>query len=99
MIGRLCALSKHEADQRLHGLSGVGIDSPGSDWPLGGFKTQWNPLHSRTPPTKSARLLDVIFPFLSPLSIFSFSFLFIYLFLVIFLLLLLPLRPLLLLLL
>ena len=31
-------LSKHEAGQRLYGLSGVGIDSPGSGWPSGGSK-------------------------------------------------------------
>ena len=37
-IGRLNMLSKHEADQRLHGLSGVGIDSPGSSRLLGGSK-------------------------------------------------------------
>ena len=40
MIGRLSVLSKHGADQRLHGLSGVGIDSPGFGWPLGGSKTR-----------------------------------------------------------
>ena len=38
-IGRLSVLSKHEAYQRLHGLSGVGIDSPGSGGPLGGSKS------------------------------------------------------------
>ena len=37
-IGRLSMLSKHEANQRLHGLSGVGMDSPDFGWPLGGSK-------------------------------------------------------------
>ena len=30
MIGHLFVLSKHESDQILEGLSGVGIDFPGS---------------------------------------------------------------------
>ena len=38
-IGRLSVLSKHESDQRLEGMSGAGIDLPGSGWPLGGSKT------------------------------------------------------------
>ena len=39
-MGRLFVLSKHASDQRLEGLSVVGIDFPGSGWPLGGSKTQ-----------------------------------------------------------
>ena len=38
------------------------------------LKLEWNPLHPRTPPTKSARLFDFISPFLSPLSIFPIFF-------------------------
>ena len=49
-IGRLKMLSKHEADQRLHGLSGVGIDSPGSGWPLGGSKTRMESSASKDTP-------------------------------------------------
>ena len=39
-IDHLSVLSKHELDQRLHGLSGVGIDYPCSGWTLGGSKTR-----------------------------------------------------------
>ena len=49
-IGSLNMLSKHEADQRLHGLSGVGIDSPSSGWPLGGSKTQMESSASKDTP-------------------------------------------------
>ena len=35
----LSVLSKRESDQRLHGLSRVGIDYPCSGWPLGGSET------------------------------------------------------------
>ena len=38
-IDHLSVLSKHESDQKLHGLSGVGIDYPCSGWPVGGSKT------------------------------------------------------------
>ena len=31
---------QHESDQRLEGLSGVGIDLPDSGWPLGGSKSR-----------------------------------------------------------
>ena len=34
------------------------------------LKLEWNPLHPRTPPAKSAGLFDFISPFLSLLSIF-----------------------------
>ena len=89
-IGHLSMLSKHEANQRLHGLSGVGIDSTGSGWPLGGAKTRMESSVSKdTSLAKSTRLLS----FLSPLSISPPPFFFV----VILLLLLLPLHPLLLL--
>ena len=41
MIGvdHLSVLLKHESNQRLHGLSGVGIDYSWFGWPLGGSKT------------------------------------------------------------
>ena len=39
MFDHLSVLSKCESDQRLHGLSGVGIDYPCSGWPLGGSET------------------------------------------------------------
>ena len=39
-ICRLSVLSKHESDRRLEGLSGAGIDLPGSGWPLGASKTR-----------------------------------------------------------
>ena len=38
-IDHSSVLLKHESDQRLHGLSGVGIDYPWFGWPLGGPKT------------------------------------------------------------
>ena len=83
-------LSKHEENQRLHGLSGVRIDSSDSSWPLGGSKTRMESSTSKdTPLAKSVGLLL----FLNP---FSISFFF---FLPILLLLVLPLWPLLLLLL
>ena len=49
-IGRLNVLSKHEADQRLHGLSEVRIGSPGSGWPLSGFKTRMESSASKDTP-------------------------------------------------
>ena len=39
MIDFLSVLSKRESDQRLHGLSGVGIDYSWAGWPLGGSET------------------------------------------------------------
>ena len=39
MINGWSVFSEHEPDQRLQGLSGVGIDYPCSGWPLGGSKT------------------------------------------------------------
>ena len=49
-IGRLNVLSKHEANQRLHGLSGVRIDSPGFGWSLGGSKTRMESSTSKDTP-------------------------------------------------
>ena len=49
-IGRLNMLSKHEENQKLHGLSGVGIDSLGSDRPLGGSKTRMESSASKDHP-------------------------------------------------
>ena len=49
-IGRLSVLSKHESDQRLEGLSGVGTDLPGSGWPLGGSKTRMKSSASKDSP-------------------------------------------------
>ena len=49
-IGRLSVISKHESDRRLVGLSGVGIDLPGSGWPLGGSKTQMKSSTSKGTP-------------------------------------------------
>ena len=63
MINYLNVLSKHESSQRIHGLSGVGI-ALGGLWVV--LKLEWNPLHLRTPLSKSAGL----FLFLSLLSIF-----------------------------
>ena len=50
MICLLSVLSKHESDQRLEGLSGVEIDSPGSSWPLSGSKTQMESSASKDTP-------------------------------------------------
>ena len=49
-IDHLSVLSKHESDQRLHGLSGVGIDYPCSGWPLGGSKTRMESSASKDTP-------------------------------------------------
>ena len=49
-IGHLNVLSKHEANQRLHGLSGVGIDSPGFGWSLSGSKTRMESSASKDTP-------------------------------------------------
>ena len=43
-------LSKHEPDQRLKGLSGVGMDYPCSGWPLGGSKTRTESSASKDTP-------------------------------------------------
>ena len=40
MFDYLSVLSKCELDQRLHSLSGVGIDCSWSSWPLGGSETR-----------------------------------------------------------
>ena len=50
VIGRLNMLSKHEVDQRLHGLSGVGIDSLGSGKPLVSSKTRMESSTSKDTP-------------------------------------------------
>ena len=49
-IDHLSVFSKHESDQRLHGLSGVGTNYPCSGWPLGGSKTQIEPSASKDTP-------------------------------------------------
>ena len=54
-IGRLSMLSKREANQRFHRLSGVEIDSPGSSWPLGGSKTRMESSASKDTPQLNQR--------------------------------------------
>ena len=54
VIDYLSVLTKHESDQRLHGFSRVGIVLGGL-WVV--LKLEWNPLHPKTPPSKSAGLL------------------------------------------
>ena len=49
-IDHLSVLSKHESDQRLHGLSGVGIDYPCFGWLLGGSKTRMESSSSKDTP-------------------------------------------------
>ena len=66
MIGRLSALSKHEADKRLHGLSGVRIDSLGSGWPFGGSKTRMESSTSKDTPYQISRAFGCHFPLLEP---------------------------------
>ena len=53
-IDRLSLLSKHEPDQRLQGLSGVGIDYPCSGWPLDGFKTRMESSASKDTPCQTS---------------------------------------------
>ena len=50
MFDYLSMLSKCELDQRLHGLSGVGIDYSWSGWPLGGSKTRMESFASKDLP-------------------------------------------------
>ena len=49
VIDYLSVLSKHESDQRLHGLSGVRIDYSWSGWPLGGSETGMESSASKDP--------------------------------------------------
>ena len=50
MFDYLSVLSKCESDQRLHGLSGVGIDYSWSGCPLGGSETRMESSASKDPP-------------------------------------------------
>ena len=59
VIDYLSVLSKYESDQRLHGLSGVGI-VPGDLWVV--LKLEWNPLHLRTPPIKISEAFTLLEP-------------------------------------
>ena len=63
MIDYSGVLSKHESDQRMHGLSGDGI-VPGGLWVV--LKLEWNPLHPRTPPIQ----INGAFTLLEPLFFF-----------------------------
>ena len=96
MSDYLNVLSKHELDQRLHGLSGVEIDHPRSGWSLGGSETGMESSASRTPPAKSVGLFQFHLPLLEPPFHLSSFFFFL---VALLLLLLVLLRPLLLLLL
>ena len=71
VFGYLGVLSKCELDQGLHGLSGVGIIH-GLVGPWVFLKLEWNPLHPRTSPAKSAGLFSLLEPpfHLSPLFFF-----------------------------
>ena len=59
MFGYLGVLSKCELDQGLHGLSGVGIIH-GLVGPWVVLKLEWNLLHPRTSPAKSAGIFSLI---------------------------------------
>ena len=50
MFDYLSVLSKCKSDQRLHGLSEVGIDYSWSGWPLGGYETRMESSASKDPP-------------------------------------------------
>ena len=50
-------LSEHEADQRLQGLSRVGIDYPCFGWPLGGSKTRMESSASKDTPCPTSTAL------------------------------------------
>ena len=58
-IDYLSVLSKHESDQRLHGLSGVGI-VPDGLWVV--LKLEWNPPHPRTPPIQISGAFTLLEP-------------------------------------
>ena len=49
VIDYLSLLSKRESDQRLHGLSRVGIDYSWSGWPLGGSEIGMESSASKDP--------------------------------------------------
>ena len=61
-IDHLSMLSKHESDQRLHGLSGVGIDYPCSGWPLGGSKSRMESFASKDTPIQISGAFTLLEP-------------------------------------
>ena len=65
VIDYLSVLSKHELDQRMHGLNEVGIVLGGL-WVV--LKLEWNPLLPRTPPIQ----ISGAFTLLKPLFHFFF---------------------------
>ena len=59
VIDYLSVLFKHESDQRLHGLRGVGIVLGGL-WVV--LKLEWNPLHPKTPPNQISGAFTLLEP-------------------------------------
>ena len=68
-IDHLSVLSKHESDQRLDGLSGVGIDYPCSGWPLGGSKTRMESSAAKDTPIQISEAFILLEP---PFHLFLF---------------------------
>ena len=66
MFDHLSVLSKCESNQRLHGLSGVGIDYPCSGWPLGGFETRMESSTSKDTPCQISEAFRFHLPLLEP---------------------------------
>ena len=66
VIGCLSALSKYGANQRLHGLSGVRIDSLGFGWPLGDSKTRMESSTSKDTPFQISGAFGCHLPLLEP---------------------------------
>ena len=62
-IDGLNMIFRHETDQRLQGLSGVGIECPYSSWSLGGSKTQMEASASKDTPSRNNRVLRIPFHF------------------------------------
>ena len=61
-IDHFSVFSKHESDQRLHGLSGVKTDYPCFGWPLGGFKTRMEPSSFKDTPIQISRAFTLLEP-------------------------------------
>ena len=62
MFDNLSVLSKCESDQRLHGLSGVGIDYLWSGWPLGGSETGMKSSASKDTPISNQQGFSISSP-------------------------------------
>ena len=72
----LSVLSKRESNQKLHGLSGVGIDYPCFGWPLGGSETGMESSTSKDTPFQISGAFRFHLPLLEPPFHISYFFFF-----------------------